>query len=90
MRVSSYTGDDHRLLTNEDFRQDSHFIFIYKIITLAKMKHTDRLLNDVRALIKENDIRDGELYLKHIQDFFAQSPDEAIFQFAKFLICHSY
>ena len=45
------------------------------------MKYTDRLLNDVYKLIKENDIQDGDLYIKHIQDFFAQSPDESIFQF---------
>ncbi len=48
---------------------------------MSEMKPTDRLLNTVRTLIKDNDILDGELYIKHIQDFFAQSPDESIFQF---------
>ena len=45
------------------------------------MKHTDRLLNDVRTLIRENNIPNGELYIKHILDFFAQSLDESIFRF---------
>lgn len=49
--------------------------------TITKMKHTDILLNDVLALIRDNNILDGDLYIKHIRDFFAQSPDESIFQF---------
>lgn len=50
---------------------------------MKEMKHTDRLLNEVRTLIKENNIQDGELYIGHFLRFFAQCKHDEIFRLAK-------
>lgn len=51
---------------------------------MKEMKYTDRLLNDVRTLIKENNIQNGELYIEHLMQLFAQCKHDEIFRLANF------
>ena len=50
---------------------------------MTEIKHTERLLNEARALIGENKIKDGDQYIKYLKPFFALCKHDEIFRLAK-------